>query len=152
MHDTIIILDYGSQYAQLIARRVREANVYCELLPWQTPVETALALRPKGFILSGGPNSVYDPGAPALPDYVLDAGVPVLGICYGMFTMAVQQGGQVEASTHREFGYAEVRAHGHTRLLNGIQDFATPEGHGMLKVWMSHDAGQPRHCPPPCRR
>ena len=88
MTDTIIILDYGSQYAQLIARRVREANVYCELVSWRAPAEEVMARQPKGFILSGGPNSVYDPGAPTLPDYVLSAGVPVLGICYGMQLLA----------------------------------------------------------------
>ena len=84
MHDTIIVLDYGSQYTQLIVRRVREANVYCELFPWDAPAADVLALEPKGFILSGGPNSVYDPAAPVLPDYVLDSGRPVLGSCYGM--------------------------------------------------------------------
>ncbi len=137
-HDTIIVLDYGSQYAQLITRRVREANVYCELLPWDTPADEALALNPKGIILSGGPNSVYDPGAPTLPDYVLSAGVPVLGICYGMQTMAPQLGGRVEGAKVREFGYAEVRARGHSTLLDGIQDRSNAEGHGLLDVWMSH--------------
>ncbi|MBI5564900.1 MAG: gamma-glutamyl-gamma-aminobutyrate hydrolase family protein, partial [Chloroflexi bacterium] len=96
MREAIAILDFGSQYTQLIARRVREANVYCEIFPWDAPVEKVLALSPRAFILSGGPNSVYDDGAPTLPRYVLEANVPVLGICYGMQTMAAQLGGTVE--------------------------------------------------------
>ncbi len=135
MHDTIIILDYGSQYAQLIARRVREANVYCELLPWQTPVETALALRPKGFILSGGPNSVYDPGAPALPDYVLDAGVPVLGICYGMQLLAHRLGGRVAHSARREYGPAALVVDETDEPLFAGWDAGDGRGE---PVWMSH--------------
>ena len=135
--DKILILDFGSQVAQLIARRVREAHVYCELHPYDMPIDAIRAFNPKAIILSGGPNSVYESDYQADPA-LFSLGVPVLGICYGMFTMAVQQGGQVEASDHREFGYAEVRAHGHTKLLQGIEDFSTAEGHGMLKVWMSH--------------
>ena len=138
MHDKILILDFGSQVTQLIARRVREAHVYCEIHPNDVSEAFIREFAPKGIILSGSHASTYEEHELRAPQAVWDLGVPVLGICYGMFTMAVQQGGQVEASTHREFGYAEVRAHGHTRLLNGIQDFATPEGHGMLKVWMSH--------------
>ncbi|MBS0436443.1 MAG: glutamine-hydrolyzing GMP synthase [Proteobacteria bacterium] len=138
MHDKILILDFGSQVTQLIARRVREAHVYCEIHPNDVSEAFIREFAPKGVILSGSHASTYEDHQLRAPQAVWDLGVPVLGICYGMFTMAVQQGGQVEASTHREFGYAEVRAHGHTRLLNGIQDFATPEGHGMLKVWMSH--------------
>lgn len=107
-HDTIIILDYGSQYAQLIARRVREANVYSQLLPWHTPADEVMALRPKGFILSGGPNSVYDANAPALPDYVLQSGLPVLGICYGMQLLAYRLGGRVAGSQKREYGQARL--------------------------------------------
>jgi GMP synthase (glutamine-hydrolysing) len=107
-HDTIVILDYGSQYAQLIARRVREANVYSQLLSWRTPAAEVLALRPKGFILSGGPNSVYDENAPLLPDYVLDSGLPVLGICYGMQLLAHRLGGQVAGSQKREYGQADL--------------------------------------------
>lgn len=105
-HDTIIVLDYGSQYSQLITRRVREANVYCQLVSWRAPAETVLALQPKGFILSGGPNSVYDAGAPTLPDYVLQSGLPVLGVCYGMQLLAHRLGGRVARSQRREFGPA----------------------------------------------
>ena len=138
MHDKILILDFGSQVTQLIARRVREAHVYCEIHPNDVSEAFIREFAPKGIILSGSHASTYEEHELRAPQAVWDSGVPVLGICYGMFTMAVQQGGQVEASTHREFGYAEVRAHGHTRLLNGIEDFRTAEGHGMLKVWMSH--------------
>jgi GMP synthase (glutamine-hydrolysing) len=138
MHDKILILDFGSQVTQLIARRVREAHVYCEIHPNDVCDEFIRSFAPKGVILSGSHASTYEEHDLRAPQAVWELGVPVLGICYGMFTMAVQQGGQVEASSHREFGYAEVRAHGHTRLLADLQDFATPEGHGMLKVWMSH--------------
>ncbi|MFO1339507.1 MAG: glutamine-hydrolyzing GMP synthase [Burkholderiaceae bacterium] len=137
-HDKILILDFGSQVTQLIARRVREAHVYCEIHPNDVSDAFIREFAPKGIILSGSHASTYEEHDLRAPQAVWDLGVPVLGICYGMFTMTVQQGGQVEASTHREFGYAEVRAHGHTRLLDGIEDFSTPEGHGMLKVWMSH--------------
>ncbi len=141
-HDKILILDFGSQVTQLIARRVREAHVYCEIHPNDVSDAFIRDFAPKGIILSGSHASTYEEHDLRAPQAVWDSGVPVLGICYGMFTMAVQQGGQVEASTHREFGYAEVRAHGHTQLLDGIQDFATPapdgKSHGMLKVWMSH--------------
>ncbi|MBT9597818.1 MAG: glutamine-hydrolyzing GMP synthase, partial [Vitreoscilla sp.] len=137
-HDKILILDFGSQVTQLIARRVREAHVYCEIHPNDVSDAFVREFAPKGIILSGSHASTYEEHDLRAPQAVWDLGVPVLGICYGMFTMTVQQGGQVEASTHREFGYAEVRAHGHTRLLDGIEDFSTPEGHGMLKVWMSH--------------
>ncbi|WP_372526877.1 glutamine-hydrolyzing GMP synthase [Piscinibacter sp.] len=138
MHDKILILDFGSQVTQLIARRVREAHVYCEIHPNDVSAAFIREFAPKGVILSGSHASTYEEHDLRAPQAVWDLGVPVLGICYGMFTMAVQQGGKVEASTHREFGYAEVRAHGHTRLLAGIEDFSTTEGHGMLKVWMSH--------------
>ena len=137
-HDKILILDFGSQVTQLIARRVREAHVYCEIHPNDVSDAFIRAFAPKGIILSGSHASTYEAQDLRAPQAVWELGVPVLGICYGMFTMTVQLGGQVEASTHREFGYAEVRAHGHTRLFEGIQDFATAEGHGMLKVWMSH--------------
>ncbi len=138
MHDKILILDFGSQVTQLIARRVREAHVFCEIHPNDVSDAFIREFAPKGIILSGSHASTYEEHGLRAPQAVWDLGVPVLGICYGMFTMAVQQGGQVEAAHHREFGYAEVRAHGHTRLLQGIEDFATAEGHGMLKAWMSH--------------
>ena len=140
-HQKILILDFGSQVTQLIARRIREAHVYCEVHPCDVSSDWvrqyAADGQLKGIILSGSHASVYEVDDRA-PDAVFQLGVPVLGICYGMQTMAMQLGGQVEGSNTREFGYAEVRARGHTRLLDGIQDFHTPEGHGMLKVWMSH--------------
>jgi GMP synthase (glutamine-hydrolysing) len=138
MHDKILILDFGSQVTQLIARRVREAHVYCEIHPNDVSDAFVREFAPKGIILSGSHASTYEAHDLRAPQAVWDLGVPVLGICYGMQTMAAQLGGKVEWSDHREFGYAEVRARGHTRLLDGIQDFATPEGRGMLKVWMSH--------------
>ena len=138
MHDKILILDFGSQVTQLIARRVREAHVYCEIHPNDVSDEFIREFAPRGIILSGSHASTYEEHDLRAPAAVWELGVPVLGICYGMFTMTVQLGGQVEASTHREFGYAEVRAHGHTRLLDGIEDHRTADGHGMLKVWMSH--------------
>ena len=140
-HDTILILDFGSQVTQLIARRVREAHVYCEVHPCDVSDdwlrEFAKDGNLKGIILSGSHASVYEVDDRA-PDAVFELGIPVLGICYGMQTMAQQLGGKVEAGHTREFGYAEVRARGHTALLQDIADFTTPEGHGMLKVWMSH--------------
>jgi GMP synthase (glutamine-hydrolysing) len=138
MHDKILILDFGSQVTQLIARRVREAHVYCEIHPNDVGDAFVREFAPKGVILSGSHASTYEAHDLRAPQAVWDLGVPVLGICYGMQTMAAQLGGAVEYSDHREFGYAEVRARGHTKLLEGIQDFDTPEGHGMLKVWMSH--------------
>ncbi|MEI6025087.1 MAG: glutamine-hydrolyzing GMP synthase [Betaproteobacteria bacterium] len=138
MHDKILILDFGSQVTQLIARRVREAHVYCEIHPNDVTDEFIRAFAPKGVILSGSHASTYEDHQLRAPQAVWDLGVPVLGICYGMQTMAVQLGGTVEWSDHREFGYAEVRARGHTRLFDGIEDFRTDGGHGMLKVWMSH--------------
>jgi len=138
MHDKILILDFGSQVTQLIARRVREAHVYCEIHPNDVSDAFVREFNPRGIILSGSHASTYEEHDLRAPAAVWELGVPVLGICYGMFTMTVQLGGEVEASTHREFGYAEVRAHGHTELLRGIEDFSTAEGHGMLKVWMSH--------------
>jgi GMP synthase (glutamine-hydrolysing) len=138
MHDKILILDFGSQVTQLIARRVREAHVYCEIHPNDVSDAFVREYAPKAIILSGSHASTYEDQELRAPQAVWEQGVPVLGICYGMFTMAVQLGGQVEASAKREFGYAEVRARGHTKLLQGIEDFSTAEGHGMLKVWMSH--------------
>ena len=140
-HSKILILDFGSQVTQLIARRVREAHVFCEVHPCDVSSDWVRAYAAdgnlKGIILSGSHASVYEVDDKA-PDAVFELGVPVLGICYGMQTMANQLGGKVEAGTTREFGYAEVRAHGHTELFKGIEDFSTQEGHGMLKVWMSH--------------
>ena len=138
MHDKILILDFGSQVTQLIARRVREAHVFCEIHPNDVSDAFIREFAPKAIILSGSHASTYEARDLRAPQAVFELGVPVLGICYGMFTMAVQLGGQVEASTQREFGYAEVRARGHTRLLEGLEDFSTEAGHGMLKVWMSH--------------
>ena len=138
MHDKILILDFGSQVTQLIARRVREAHVYCEIHPNDVSDAFIRSFAPKAIILSGSHASTYEDHQLRAPQAVWDSGVPVLGICYGMFAMTVQLGGTVQAADHREFGYAEVRAHGHTRLLDGIQDFSTAAGHGMLKVWMSH--------------
>ncbi len=138
MHDRILILDFGSQVTQLIARRVREAKVYCEIHACDVSDDFVRSFGAKGVILSGSHASTYEAHELRAPKAVYELGVPVLGICYGMFTMAVQLNGLVEPSAKREFGYAEVRARGHTKLFDGIQDFATPEGHGMLKVWMSH--------------
>ena len=136
--DRIVILDFGSQYTQLIARRVREANVYSEIHAFDIDPERLRALAPKGIILSGSPESVNEPAGYRAPDAVFELGVPVLGICYGMQSMAAQLGGEVEISDHREFGYAQVRARGHSRLLAGIEDHVNSEGHGLLDVWMSH--------------
>jgi GMP synthase (glutamine-hydrolysing) len=138
VHEKILILDFGAQYTQLIARRVREAKVYCEIHPHDIPEEVVRRFGAKGVILSGSHMSAYEASTGKAPPAVFQLGVPVLGICYGMQTMAQQLGGRVEAGSVREFGYAEVRARGHTRLLDGLEDFRTPEGHGMLKVWMSH--------------
>jgi len=137
-HQKILILDFGSQVAQLIARRVREQQVYCELHPFDVSDDFIRDFKPQGIILSGGPNSVYESLDWKAPQAVFELGVPVLGICYGMQTMAQQLGGKVESSGKREFGFAEVRARGHSRLFNGIQDRSNAEGHGLLEVWMSH--------------
>ncbi|HST01915.1 MAG TPA: glutamine-hydrolyzing GMP synthase, partial [Usitatibacter sp.] len=138
MMDRILILDFGSQVTQLIARRVREAGVYCELHPHDVDADFVRSFRPKGVILSGSHASVTDEETARAPQAVFELGVPVLGICYGMQTMAAQLGGAVEAGKVREFGYAEVRARGHSKLLEGIQDRAGPNGEGFLEVWMSH--------------
>src|ERR1700761_6938436 len=138
MHDKILILDFGSQVTQLIARRVREANVYSEIHPYDVDAAFIRDFAPKGVILSGGPSSVTETDTPRAPQAVFELGVPVLGICYGMQTMAEQLGGKVDNGHLREFGYAEVRARNHTSFLDGIEDVRTPEGHGLLKVWMSH--------------
>jgi GMP synthase (glutamine-hydrolysing) len=139
IHDhRILILDFGSQYTQLIARRIREAGVYCELRDPDISEAEIREFAPKGIILSGGPDSTIGNQAPVAPKSVFELGIPVLGICYGMQTMAMQLGGQVESSDHREFGYAQVRARGHSALLRDIEDHTTKEGYGLLDVWMSH--------------
>jgi GMP synthase (glutamine-hydrolysing) len=127
MTDSIAILDFGSQFAQLIARRVREAQVYCELFPWDATAEQVMALKPKGFILSGGPNSAYEPGAPFVPEFVLASAKPVLGICYGMQALTVALGGQVDPSTEREYGHATIEPLFSTHLISSLST-----------VWMSH--------------
>ncbi len=134
----ILILDFGSQYTQLIARRVREAGVYCEIYPYDNPEHGLAGAKPAGIILSGGPETVTADEAPVAPQEVFDLGVPVLGICYGMQTMAAQLGGGVISSDKHEYGYARVRARGHSRLLRDIEDHTSEEGYGLLDVWMSH--------------
>ena len=136
--DRILILDFGSQYTQLIARRVRELGVYCEIHPWDLGDAAVREFAPKGIILSGGPESVLQLNAPSAPREVWNLQVPVLGICYGMQTMAAELGGTVEPGSVHEFGYAEVRARGHSALLRDIEDRINAEGHGLLDVWMSH--------------
>ena len=142
MHQKILILDFGSQVTQLIARRIREAHVFCEVHPCDVTDDWIRAYardgKLKGIILSGSHASTYEEHDLRAPQVVYELGIPVLGICYGMFTMAVQLGGLVAPSSKREFGHADVRAHGHTQLLEGIQDYTTSMGHGMLQVWMSH--------------
>ena len=136
--DRILILDFGAQYTQLIARRVRECGVYCEIYAWDVSAEAIREFAPRGVILSGGPESTTIDDGPRASQIVFELGVPVLGICYGMQTMAAQLGGQVEMATHREFGYAQVHIHGHSRLLVDIEDHTTAEGQALLDVWMSH--------------
>ncbi|EIC22666.1 glutamine-hydrolyzing GMP synthase [Thiorhodovibrio frisius] len=136
--ERILILDFGSQYSQLIARRVREAGVYCELHPFDVDAALLRDFAPHGIILSGGPESVHQGQSPQADPLVFALGVPVLGICYGMQTMAAALGGRVAAAERREYGYAQVRARGHSRLLHAIEDHDSPEGFGLLDVWMSH--------------
>ncbi|MGD8236804.1 MAG: glutamine-hydrolyzing GMP synthase [Chromatiales bacterium] len=134
----ILIVDFGSQYTQLIARRVREVGVYCEIWPWDNCEDAIREQKPAGIILSGGPETVTGDEAPSAPDMVFELGVPVLGICYGMQTMAAQLGGEVVNSDKHEYGYARVRARGHSTLLREIEDHVSEEGYGLLDVWMSH--------------
>ena len=134
----ILILDFGSQYTQLIARRVRELGVYSEIYAWDADPAEILRFAPKGIIFSGGPESVYSAQGPAAPPMIFDLGVPVLGICYGMQTMAAQLGGKVESSSHREFGFARVMPGTSCRLLDGLEDTRDPDGGRVLDVWMSH--------------
>ena len=138
--ERILIVDFGSQYTQLIARRIREIGVYCEILPWDVDQTRVEAFAPSGVILSGGPESVHDSAedTPKVSAAILALSVPVLGICYGMQALAQQLGGRVEPSAQKEFGYAEVRARGHSVLLSDIEDRINAEGHGLLDVWMSH--------------
>jgi GMP synthase (glutamine-hydrolysing) len=136
--DKILILDFGSQYTQLIARRIREIGVYSEIFSCDCSADEIKRFAPKGIILSGGPETVTSEDTPRAPQVVFEAGVPVLGICYGLQTMTEQLGGKVESSHHREFGYAQIRARGHSKLLIDIEDHVSPEGYGLLDVWMSH--------------
>ena len=136
--DRILILDFGSQYTQLIARRVRELGVYCEIYAWDADVADIRRFAAKGVILSGGPESVYDEKGPAAPPAVFELAVPVLGVCYGMQTMAAQLGGKVESSAHREFGFAQVRPEAGSRLFDGLEDARDAAGRRLLDVWMSH--------------
>jgi GMP synthase (glutamine-hydrolysing) len=134
----ILILDFGAQYTQLIARRVREAGVYCEIYPFDISDDEIRKFSPRGVILSGGPESVTEAETPRAPQLVFELGVPVLGICYGQQTMAAQLGGEVQGSDKREFGYARVRMRGHSRLFKGIRDEVMDDGREFLHVWMSH--------------
>lgn len=134
----ILILDFGSQYTQLIARRVREIGVFCEIFPYDVDEDFIKNYHPAGIILSGGPETVTAINTPRAPQIVFEFGVPVLGICYGMQTMAAQLGGQVLPSSHREFGYAQVEIHGHSLLFRDIEDVISPMGTALLDVWMSH--------------
>ncbi|CAG7602096.1 glutamine-hydrolyzing GMP synthase [Candidatus Vallotia tarda] len=138
MHDKILILDFGSQCTQLIARRVREAHVYAEVYPYDVDDKFVRDFKANGVILSGGPSSVTNVDMPLVPQAVFHLGVPVLGICYGMQAMAMQLGGKVERCHVREFGYAEAYVCDHTKLLEGLEDFRTPQGRSIQKVWMSH--------------
>ena len=137
-HQKILVLDFGSQVTQLIARRVRECGVFCEILPCDVEPQRIKEYGASGIILSGSHQSAYEESTDRAPELVFQLGIPVLGICYGMQTMAMQLGGKVEAGTVREFGHAQIRAHGHTKLFEGIQDETNEQGHGLLNVWMSH--------------
>lgn len=138
MQTSILILDFGSQYTQLIARRIREMNVYCEIYPFDVSPAMIEQFNPAGIILSGGPASAFETAAPAAPKIVFDLKRPILGICYGMQTIATQLGGQVLSSDKREFGYARVEIHNHSSLLKEIEDHVSEQGVGLLDVWMSH--------------
>ena len=137
-HHKILILDFGSQYTQLVARRIREIGVYCELFPYDVSSHFIENFNPSGIILSGGPDSVNDDKSARAPDIIFDLKVPILGICYGMQTMAVQLGGDARSAKKAEFGFAKIRARNHSKLLSGINDEINSDGHGLLDVWMSH--------------
>jgi len=137
-NDKILIIDFGSQYTQLIARRVRECGVYCEIHSYEISDDDLTKYSAKGIILSGGPESVTEETPPRVSNKVFELGIPVFGICYGMQTMAAQLNGKVATSNSREFGYAQVRARGHSELLRDIEDHSSDEGYGLLDVWMSH--------------
>ncbi len=137
-NDKILILDFGSQYTQLIARRIREIGVYCELLPYDVSPHFIEKFKPNGIILSGGPDTVSQTDSARAPDIAFELGVPILGICYGMQTMAVQLGGDANSAEKAEFGFAQVRARNHSELLRDISDEINSNGHGLLDVWMSH--------------
>ena len=134
----ILILDFGGQYTQLIARRVRELGVYSEIYAWDADPAAIRSFEPRAIILSGGPESVYEERGPAAPMMIFDLAVPVLGICYGMQTMAAQLGGKVESSSHREFGFAQLKPTGKSPLLDGLEDKRDSTGARLLSVWMSH--------------
>jgi len=136
--DKILILDFGSQYTQLIARRIREIGVYCELVPFDVNPHFIEKFNPSGIILSGGPDTVIQNDSARAPDIVFDLNIPILGICYGMQTMAVQLGGEANSAKKAEFGFAQIRARNHSKLLLNINDEINPDGHGLLDVWMSH--------------
>ncbi|ALE02326.1 glutamine-hydrolyzing GMP synthase [Candidatus Pseudothioglobus singularis] len=138
LHHKILILDFGSQYTQLIARRVREAGVYCELLPYDVSSHFIENFNPSGIILSGGPDSVTDENSARAPEIIFDLKVPILGICYGMQTLAIQLGGDATSAKKAEFGFAKIRARNHSDLLNEINDGKNSDGHEFLDVWMSH--------------
>ena len=137
-NDKILILDFGSQYSQLIARRIREIGVYCELLPYDVSSHFIEKFKPNGIILSGGPDTVSQTDSARAPDIVFELKVPLLGICYGMQTMAVQLGGDARSAEKAEYGFAQIRARNHSSLLNNISDEVNSDGHGLLDVWMSH--------------
>lgn len=134
----LLILDFGSQYTQLIARRIRELGVYCEIYSSEATYDQIKQFSPKGIILSGGPETVTKSHTPRVNTCVFELGIPVLGICYGMQIMAEQLGGKVERSKYREFGFTQIRAHGHSKLLNNLEDSTSSDGYGLLNVWMSH--------------
>jgi GMP synthase (glutamine-hydrolysing) len=136
--DKIIIIDFGSQYSQLIARRVRECGVYCKIFPSDVTYNQIKKINPNGVILSGGPESITEKNAPAIDGQILDSGLPILGICYGMQLIASHFGGKISKSCKHEFGFAQVRAHNHSPLFHNIEDHNTTDGFGILDVWMSH--------------